>query len=472
VAFAGPRRKWSSVRDAWVRGNPMPTLHFLFRFGLLSVAVALAAVVWERVLRGEIRRAIPFVVLSWGISESYGRMPMLTFYTDRNGIASHFGVSSFLLAVAFIGLMAKERAFVTRFLRTPMFVAFYVLFACVVLTQGWYLGFVPGVGLAYDRVLQPMMVVALLSYVGRSPSGLRSAFLWIIGAVALAICVRYLADAFLGTSPVVSDADLTNGVRRVGGIGTWTIYGTICASVLPLLVSLLVVDRGLVERVGFVLFALVAVKEVLATGTRGAFLGLAAPLVFLLRRRARWWVTALVVTLLVGAGTFGLRAGFSGSRALSLNAGSLLSQPNVVARLNRNDAAIHYLLKHPLSGSGLGLPLYSDGIDIGTWVYNPYLHWAVSMGLIASLAFAAIVGMSVMYTVGNWRASSGILRTLQVGLTASLVVWLVNQFTSGDSVTYVQSVQASLFFYAIVGLILGSRLNRQTGSLTRRSELG
>ena len=93
----------------------------------------------------------------------------------------------------FIGLLSREGKFVARFMRTPMFAAFYVLLASAVLTQGWHLGLVPGVGLAYDRVVQPMMVVALLAYLGGSVQGVRQAFLWIIGAVALAIGLRYAA---------------------------------------------------------------------------------------------------------------------------------------------------------------------------------------------------------------------------------------------------------------------------------------
>jgi O-antigen ligase len=182
---------------------------------------------------------------------------------------------------------------------------------------------------------------------------------------------------------------------------------------------------------------------------------------FLLRRRARWWVVALVGTALVGTVAFGFRTEFSGSRALTLNVGTVLSQPNTRVRLERNLAAIHYIEERPISGSGLGLPLRVDGQEIGTWVYNPYLAWGVAMGAIALVAFVAIVLLCVGYSIGNWRGSSGALRTLQVGLTASLVVWLMNQFTTGDSLTYLQSVQASFFFYAVVGLVLGSRLARR-----------
>jgi hypothetical protein len=437
------------------------SLHFLFHLGALMVVAGLAIMVWVMILRGDVRRAIPFVILSWAVS-SYIPRPTFAYYTDPNGVVNSFGVSSLLLAIVFLGLLAKERAFVARFLRTPMFVTFYVLFACAVLTQCWYLGFVAGSGLAYDRVLQPMMVVALMGYLGRSQSGLRRAFLWIIGAVALAIVLRYAAGTLLGPASVSSAVEeVTGGIGRVSGLGSYTIYGTICASILPLGVSLLAVDHGRAERVALVVVGLVTVKEVLGTGTRGAILGFIALLVFLLRRRARWWMVALVGAVLVGGVAFGFRAGFSGSRALSLDVSSMLSQPNTRARLERNLAAIHYIVERPLSGSGLGLPLRVDGTDIGTWVYNPYLAWGVAMGLMALLAFAAIGGMSVVYSLGNWRASSGNLRTLQVGLTASLIVWFINQFTTGDSLTYLQSVQASFFFYAIVGLILGSRLGRQ-----------
>ena len=438
--------------------RPMLSLHFGFRLAALGVVGALALVVWSMVLRGDVRRAIPLVILSWAVSDSYFVGPRLTYYTDANGVTNYLGIGSLLLFVVFLGLVVRDGRFTTRFLRTPTFAAFYVLFACAVVTQGWHLGLVPGIGLAYARVLQPMMVVALLAYMGRDQAGLRRACLWIIGAVALAIGLRYTAGAALGQASVSGLVENAGGGQRVAAIGSWTIYGTICASTLPLLVAVFVIDHSRVERVALTVVALITVKEVLATGTRGAVLGFSALLLFLLRRGARWWVVALVGVALTGAIVFGFQGEFSGTRALSFNVGGLLSQANTRARLERNRAAIHFIAESPVSGAGLGIPLQVDGNQIGSWVYNPYLAWGVAMGLLALLAFASIVGLSAVYAVTNWRAATGSLRTLRVGLVACLAVWLVNQFTTGDSLTYLQSTQASYFFYAVVGLILGSRL--------------
>lgn len=449
----------------------MLSLHLLFHLGALGVVAGLAIMVWVMILRGDVRRAIPFVILSWAVA-NYIPRPTLAYYTDPYGFVNSFDLSNLLLAIVFIGLLVKEQAFTTRFLRTPIFAAFYVLFACAVVTQVWYLGFVAGFGLAYAHVLQPVMVVALLAYLGRSQSSLRRSFVWLIGTVVLAIGLRYAASSTLGAGWVSAVGANSGGGVRVFGLGSWTIYGTICASILPLVVALLIVDRSDAERVALVLVALVTVKEVLATGTRGAVLGFAAVLVFFLQGRARRWVMPLAGVALVGVAAFGLRGEFSGSRALTLNIGTVLSQPNTQVRFERNLAAIHYITEHPLSGSGLGLPLRVDGTDIGTWVYNPYLHWGVATGLIGLLAFATIVGVSVVYSIGNWQASSGNLRTLHIGLTAALVVWLINQFTTGDSLTYLQSVEATFFFYAIVGLILGSRLSRQRQPLIAPTESG
>lgn len=448
------------------------SLHFAFRLGALGVVAGLAIVVWSMALRGEVRRAIPLVILSWAVSDSYFVGPRLTYYTDQNGLANYLGTGSLLLFVVFLGLLAREGAFVSRFLRTPTFLAFYVLLGCAMATQGWHLGLTAGLGLAYARVVQPMMVVALLAYYGRDEAGLHRAFLWLIGTVALAIGLRYGAGAALGQTSISGLVENAGSGQRVAAMGSWTIYGTICASILPLAVALIVVDHNRAERVALVVVALLAVKEVLATGTRGAVLGFATLIFFLLRRGARWWVVALVAVALVGAVSFGFRAEFSGTRTLSFNVGVILGQANTRARLDRNLAAIHFIAERPASGAGLGVPLAVDGNEIGSWVYNPYLAWGVAMGLLALLAFAAIVGFCVVDAVGNWRAAAGSLRTLQIGLAACLAVWLVNQFTTGDSLTYIQSTQASYFFYATVGLVLGSRLARSTHPHQAPMELG
>jgi hypothetical protein len=329
----------------------------------------------------------------------------LAYYTDPNGVVNSFGVSSLLLTIVFLGLLVKEGAFAARFLRTPMFGAFYVLFACTVLTQCWYLGFVAGIGLACDRVLQPAMVVALLAYLGRDQSGLRRAFVWLIGAVVLAIGLRYAASSSLGAGSVSAVVGNAGSGQRVFGLGSWTIYGTTCASILPLVVALFIVDHARAERVALVLVALMTVKEVLATGTRGAVLGFATVLVFLLQGRARRWVIALAGVALVGVAAFGFQGEFSGSRALSWNIGTVLSQPNTQARFERNLATIHYITEHPLSGSGLGLPLRVDGTDIGTWVYDPYCELGMPL-------FNYSPGESMELAFPQWVSAARLKREL------------------------------------------------------------
>ena len=435
------------------------SLHFIYRLAVLGFMATVYLAAADAFLRGNIRRLILCVILSWGL-EPFSPVPNFVFYTDSQGIRNGFGVTSALLAVAFVALMLVDSAFVARFFRTPIFLAFYVLFACAALTQMWYLGFLPGLGLTYDRVLQPMMVVVLLAYLARDGEKVRSVYLCLVGAVTTAIVLRYAAGVALGGGVMSTTVSNAAGIPRVSAIGSWTIYGTICASMIPIVIALLATERVSLNRVVLIVVTLLLVKEVMATGTRGAIVGFSAVLLFSIRRRARRWMLACVAIALVAALALNYHAAFSGSRTLSLNINALLNQPNTQVRFERNLAAVHYISAHPFSGSALGVSHWVQGQEIGTWVYNPYLAWGAAMGLPALLAFAAIVVLTIAYTVGNWRASSGSYKTLQVGVAAALVVWLINQFTTGDSLTYLQSVNASFFFYALVGIALGSHMNR------------
>jgi hypothetical protein len=438
----------------------MLSLHFLFRFAVAAGIAAIGIMVWVRLLHKAVRGLIPFAILIWGVPSSFiGVIPQVVVYVDHQGNSSSLTVSSYLLAVVFVVVMTREPAFVGRFLRTPIFLAFYVLFASAFISQAWYLGIWTGLGLAYIRVLQPMMVVVLLAYLAVDEEGLRMAFLSLIGAAAVAIVGRYTAGAALGAGTVSAIDNGTGGAPRVFSLGSWTIYGTICASIVSLIVALVATERRALVRIVLVAAAVFTVKEVLATGTRGALIGLAAVGVFSMRRRARWWMLGVILIVAMAAVAFHFHGEFTGSRALSLDVHSVIGERNTQVRLKRNAAAISYIVAHPLSGSALGVRHLVERQEIGTWVYNPYLAWGTAMGLPALLSFTAIMLFTIGYSIGNWRKASGSWRTMQVGLAAALGVWLINQFTTGDSLTYLQSVDATFFFYAIVGLILGSHLS-------------
>jgi len=430
------------------------THHFLFRLLVLGGTGAIGLALLDRFLHADSRRMVPLVIVSWGISR-FAVLPVLVFYTDRQGIENSVSITSAFLVFAFLTILNVDREFVQQFVRTPVFLAFALLLVSTAMTQVWYLGLIPGLGIAFTRVLEPLMVVVLLARLVRDVDGLRLASLSIVVSVTLAILIRYAAGAALGENVVLQAVANAAGEGRVSALGSWTIYGTLCAAMIPLAIALLAIDTGSIKRLLLLAAVVLGAKEVIATGTRGALIGLLAVFVISMRGRARRWAVASLSGLLMAVFLFNVHFAFSGTRVLSLNVNDVLREPNTQTRLDRNLAALHYVTQHPFSGSPLGVLHWVQGQEIGTWVYNPYLAWGTASGLPALLTFALIMLLTIRYAVANWRTSTGSERVLNVGVAAALTVWLINQFTTGDSLTYLQSVEAASFFYALVGIVVG-----------------
>jgi hypothetical protein len=241
---------------------------------------------------------------------------------------------------------------------------------------------------------------------------------------------------------------------RAAAIGSWTIYGTILAATCMLLIALGLSTRprwpGLLWLAGLP----VAVSELLATGTRGAIAGLATVGAFVLARSAglRAAVVGLVIVGVLFFSATYLTLG--GGRVFTLDPAVLSTDVNWVFRVARNGRAADFILANPVSGLGLGDPKYAD---ISVYVDNPYLAWGVAFGLPALLAFAGLMVVTLRDAyLGATRSGEG-ERYLRIGLLAALLAWVVNQFGTGDSLTYLQSMESVLFFYGVVGMVLGAK---------------
>jgi O-antigen ligase len=142
----------------------------------------------------------------------------------------------------------------------------------------------------------------------------------------------------------------------------------------------------------------------------------------------------------------------------------MTNEPNWIGRLSRNAEAWRYILDHPFTGLGLGQVTMEAGSNLPFWTYNPYLHWGAAMGIPAMLAFATMMLLSLFHSIRNYLSEKPELKAYQLGILIALLIWLINQFTTGDSLTYFQPVESILFFYAVIGMILGQRLARETES--------
>ena len=89
------------------------------------------------------------------------------------------------------------------------------------------------------------------------------------------------------------------------------------------------------------------------------------------------------------------------------------------------------------------------------------------MGILGLLAFVLIMLLSMIQSISNLISETKELKIYQVSILIALVVWLVNQLTTGDSLTYLQPVESVLFFYAVIGMIEGQRVARENANSPR-----
>ncbi len=45
----------------------------------------------------------------------------------------------------------------------------------------------------------------------------------------------------------------------------------------------------------------------------------------------------------------------------------------------------------------------------------------------------------------------------QLSILVCLFIWIFNQFSTGDSLTYLQPIESTFYFYAVIGMIIGQK---------------
>lgn len=375
-------------------------------------------------------------------------LSFVVLYTDVVGSKMTLNLISGMLLATFLILVARDFAWIRQVVRTWMFGAFIILMLSGLFTQTYHLGPVAGFGVIYVRVVQPMIFIVLVSYFARSKQGLEKLFGCLVASVLSVIVLRYLSP--LQTDPITG---------RVSAIGSWTIYGTILVAVLPLGICLWVTTKHLWLKILLPVASLLIASEVFLTQTRGAILALPVLGLFLIIRRSRGYIVIGILLLLLGG--LGLNLNLehlSGGRLYTLDPGVLMDDANWLGRLASNTQAWEYIQRHPVTGIGLGTLSMETAYVTGFWTYNPYLAWGVSMGIIAMLAFSLIMLLSVIHTIGSLISEANGAKIYPLSIFISLAAWLINQFTTGDSLTYLQPVESILFFYALIGIIVGQQM--------------
>jgi O-antigen ligase len=394
------------------------------------------------------------LILPYGLARV--KIPAVVFYTDTSGGQTAFTFTSMVLLLCFLAVVSSDRFALGRIVGTPPGVALIVIGASAFLVQSAHLGLSAGFGLALVRAFQPFEILTVFCWVARQPGGIRRGMSLLAGTMALAVVARYAITFLFGPSDTI-DPRLGG---RVGFIGSYTIYGTMLVAASLLSIALLATPRGLNERLLWLAVGLLTLSEMVLTKTRGAYLGLVGLVVYLVRSGSRRWVAVFAIVAILAGVLFGFRLATTSGRVVTLNVHTMLSERNTTIRFERNKAALSYIVHHPFDGLALGRPFVYDGAEIGSWVYNPYLAWGVAAGILALLAFAVLMGWSLVRATKTMRRASGDSRILFAGLLAALVAWLVNQWTTGDSLTYLQRPEAGLFFYALIGIIAGSQIRQ------------
>lgn len=201
--------------------------------------------------------------------------------------------------------------------------------------------------------------------------------------------------------------------------------------------------------------AVLIVGALMATFTRGAWLGFAAGLVLLLRRRIGMLLgLGLVVVLIVALGPSAGR-----DRVLSI---ADPSHPRNVERVLIWQHGLGMVMERPLTGAGLVIPgelmerevrTESGVIRVHSHMHNTLLQIAVSMGIPAVLVFLWMMGefLRIGFRAprgGIWNLWAQGAVTAYVPIVAALLVGGLFEWNFGDS-------EVLGLFYFLSGCVLG-----------------
>lgn len=240
------------------------------------------------------------------------------------------------------------------------------------------------------------------------------------------------------------DVYLGSGGRVSGSLGNPNLLGGILAAFIPVAIGLLMgMEGGRPVRLAvMVVFCLLAILSIAASGTRGSLLGLASGLLFLAwfsHRRQAGGRRANLTIPLVALAAFLIIGYIMRERLLEL---SSLGEGTARVRLVIWSGALALIAANPFLGYGPGTfqiifpevrnPMYSIlGTSHNTLhAHCEYLEILVEVGLVGALLF---VWIAVMVLGSSLRGRDGTRRKLglvDAGVLAGLIAFLGEAFVS------------------------------------------
>jgi O-antigen ligase len=298
----------------------------------------------------------------------------------------------------------------------------------------------------------------------------RRLFMWTAAVIAGVTALRAFAQI---AWPTVADAEfaLTGGVVRAFA---WMVNPNFYSEYLVLMIAvalaLIISERRWLRAAAIALLVTFAVALAL-TYTRGSWIGLAIGMLV--------WASFIDLRLMAalgGAGLLLLLVPGVGSRALS----AFTLDSSSVQRLNLWSMAADIIRAHPLVGVGVGgyLDAFRAAVaadpsflvgDLRMTPHNSVLFITAEIGLVGGVVFAwllartARLGSMFAARFGPDRRSA----LVNASLAAGVVAFVCNSMVSNSF----QHPQAAVFFWLLIGLIMGNAHAAWTGEATGRAWL-
>jgi len=197
-------------------------------------------------------------------------------------------------------------------------------------------------------------------------------------------------------------------------------------TMIPISLVLMIGSRGLIKKATYLVCSLILLAGLVATFSRGGFLGLMCVVAFMVcklarRNRVIFGVLALVIIL----AAIGLAPSAYRSRI------STTSDDSAIARTDDLKHSILIAVRHPLFGVGMdNYILYSNSNKA---THNAYTQVASEMGLAALLIYVALLwvpfgGLRRIEERERSKRYKPPIYFLAIGLQASLVGYIVVSF--------------------------------------------
>lgn len=222
------------------------------------------------------------------------------------------------------------------------------------------------------------------------------------------------------------------------------IFGIFLASLLPFAVAAFFVRVGKINKMIFMLGALLGVPALIGTLSRSGWLSFAASFSLLLllaffhgglRRRAMLTATAAIIALMLVLSVY---SGRIINRIFSSHEGAMLG------RAEYNNDAKRMIMEYPILGVGLNCYVYAvppytrygprEALKIYQgWipaVHNIYYLWLAETGVIGFILHMTILGSIIFIGIRNLRVGDVLLFAINAACLSCMLAFLVDGFFS------------------------------------------